>query len=113
MAYVAKQGDIVWISLNPQSGHEQSGRRPAVVVSNNAFNDFTKTSAMLCPITNTNRNSPIQVKLDERTSTTGVVMCDQNKTLDICVRNAEFIEKLPDDILAEVVDIIQGFIEIE
>jgi len=113
MAYTAEQGDIIWITLDPQAGHEQKGRRPAVVVSNNTFNTFARTAAVLCPITNTDRNSPIQVKLDSRTAITGVIMCDQCKILDIRVRDAELIEKLPADILSEVVDIIRGFIEIE
>ena len=113
MAYTANQGDIIWITLDPQAGHEQKGRRPALVVSNNTFNRFVRTSAMLCPITNTDRGLPIQVKLDDRTQTTGVIMCDQTKILDICERNATFIEKIPDDIMFEVVDIISGFIEIE
>lgn len=113
MAYTAKQGDIVWITLDPQAGHEQKGRRPALVVSNNTFNNFVKTAAMLCPITNTDREMPIQIKLDNRTKTSGVIMCDQTKILDIRERNAEFIEKAPKDIVFEVVDIINGFTEIE
>jgi mRNA interferase MazF len=54
-----------------------------------------------------------RIKLDERTKTTGAILCDQARTLDITVRNYEFIESVPDDILLEVVDIIIGFIEIE
>jgi len=113
MAYHAKQGDIIWITLDPQAGHEQKGRRPALVVSKNKFNDFAKTGAMICPITNTDRNIPIQVKLDGRTKTSGVVMCDQAKILDLKERNADFIESVPDEIIFEVVDIISSFIEIE
>ena len=113
MAYKVQQGDIVWISLDPQSGHEQKGRRPALVVSNNTFNSFTRSFAMLCPITNTNRNSPLHVRLDSRTVTSGVIMCDQSNILDIDIRNAEFIEKAPADIIAEAVDIVIGFISIE
>lgn len=113
MAYQAKQGDIIWLTLDPQAGHEQKGRRPALVVSNNSFNGFAKTAAMACPITNTDRGIPIQVRLDGRTKTSGVVMCDQAKILDLQQRNAEFIEKVPDDILFEVTDIICGFVEIE
>jgi mRNA interferase MazF len=59
------------------------------------------------------KNYPFHVKLDERTKTTGVILCDQARTLDITARNYEFIELVPDDILVEVVDIIIGFIEIE
>ncbi|MDL2264565.1 type II toxin-antitoxin system PemK/MazF family toxin [Synergistaceae bacterium OttesenSCG-928-I11] len=112
MGYSAKQGDIVRISFDPQAGHEQAGRRPAVVVSNDTFNRFAKTAAMVCPITNTDRDVPLHVKLDSRTSTTGVIMCDQAKILDLQKRGAEWIERAPDDIVFEVVDIIAGFIEI-
>jgi len=113
MSYKARQGDIVWINLNPQAGHEQKGRRPALVVSNNTFNDFAKTGAMICPITNTDKGIEIRVKLDANTKTSGIVMCDQAKILDMTTRNAVFIEKAPDDILFEVVDIVNGIVEIE
>ena len=113
MTYKAKQGDIVWLDFDPQAGHEQKGRRPAMVVSNNSFNSFTKTAAMVCPITNTDRGIPVRVSLNQSTQTTGVVMCDQAKILDLQKRNADFIEHAPDDIIFEVVDIISGFVEIE
>jgi len=113
MAYRAKQGDIVWVSLDPQAGHEQRGRRPTIVVSNDTFNNFVKTAAMVCPITNTDRNIPIHVRLDDRTKTCGVIMCDQAKILDLQERQADLIEHAPNDIVFEVVDIIRGFIELE
>jgi len=111
MRYIPEQGDIVLIEFDPQAGHEQKGRRPAFVVSNNIFNKFTKM-AVVCPITNTDRVFPLHVLLDERTKTTGVIMCEQAKFLDISAGNASFLEKAPKDILEEVVDIIIGFIEI-
>ena len=111
MVKIFEQGDIVYLNFNPQAGHEQMGRRPAVVVSNNIFNRFSKI-LMVCPITNTNKKHPFHIELDKRTDTTGVVLCDQAKMLDLGARNAEFSEKLPDDLLAEVVDIIKSFIEI-
>jgi len=113
VAYRAKQGDIIWINLDPQTGHEQRGRRPAIVLSNNSFNNFTKTTSMVCPITNTDKSIPIQVTLDSRTKTSGVIMCEQAKILDLLARNAEFIECAPKDIIFEAVDIIGGFTEIE
>ena len=62
---MVKQGDIIKISFNPQSGHEQAGYRPAVVVSNNYFNNITKL-AMVCPITNSPNEFPLHIKLDDR-----------------------------------------------
>jgi len=111
--YQAQQGDIIWLTLDPQAGHEQMGRRPALVVSNNSFNRFARTAALVCPITNTNRANPLHLALDERTKTSGVIMCDQVKTLDLQARSAAFIEKVSDDIIAEATDIIRGFVEME
>jgi Growth inhibitor len=111
MEYIPKQGDIITLEFDPQAGHEQKGKRPAIVVSNNIFNGFAKM-AMVCPITNTNRGFPLHVALDERTATTGVILCEQVKSLDISARNAVFKEKVPPDIIEEVVDIIYGFVEL-
>lgn len=110
--YRARQGDIVWMDFDPQAGHEQAGRRPAIVVSNDTFNRFVRTAAMVCPITSTERDIPLHVRLDGRTRTAGVILCDQAKILDLQRRNAEWIERAPDDIVSEVVDIVTGFIEI-
>ena len=109
---MVNQGDIIWLDFDPQAGHEQKGRRPALVVSNETFNNFSNL-AIVCPITNTHKNYPFHIKLDNRTKTTGVILCDQARTLDIKARNYELIETVPADILFEVVDIVSGFIEIE
>jgi mRNA interferase MazF len=109
--YQARQGDIIWLDFNPQAGHEQAGRRPAVVVSNATANRFLRKRAMVCPITSTDKGIPLQPRLDARTTTSGVVLCDQARVLDLEARNAEHFEQLPADILYEVVDIIYGMIE--
>jgi mRNA interferase MazF len=109
---MVKQGHIIWLDFDPQTGHEQKGRRPALVVSNETFNKFSNM-AIVCPITNTDKNHPFHIKLDERTKTTGVVLCDQTRTLDINARNYVYIEDIPDDILFDIIDIISGFIEME
>ena len=109
---MVKQGYIIWLDFDPQTGHEQKGRCPALVISNEVFNNFSNL-AFVCPITNTIKDYPFHIKLDERTRTTGAILCDQARTLNISARNYEFIELIPDDILLEVVDIIIGFIEIE
>ena len=102
---MVKQGSIILL------GHEQKGRRPALVVSNDDFNSFSNL-AIVCPITNTNKKHPFHVKLDKRTKTTGVILSDQARSLDISSRNYKFIETIPNDILLEVVDIISGLIEL-
>ena len=109
---MVKQGDIIWLDFDPQIGYEQKGRRPALIISNEIFNKFSKM-AIVCPITNTDKNYPFHIKLDERTNTKGVILCDQVRTLDIKARNFELIENIPDEILLEVIDIVYGFIERE
>ena len=110
MVSIYEQGDIVSLDFDPQAGHEQRGRRPAVIISNNTYNRFSKM-LMVCPITNTNKKHPFHVELDDKTKTTGVILCDQAKMLDVTSRNAVFIEKLPNDLVAEIVDLIYSFIE--
>ena len=102
------QGDIIFMDFNPQSGHEQSGRRPAIVLSNDILNQHSSL-ALVCPITNTNKKHPFHVELDERTQTTGVILCDQAKMLDLKARNARVKERCPEDIWNDAKDIIISF----
>ena len=111
MVTVFEQGDIVYLDFDPQAGHEQRSRRPALVVSNDLFNRVSSLT-MVCPITHTDRNSPFHLRLDRRTRTDGVIMCDQARMLDLRSRHAAFEEKAPEDITAEAVDMITSFIEI-
>ena len=113
MNYIPKQGDIIILTFDPQTGHEQQGRRPALVISNNSFNSFFKTGAMVCPITSKEKDFPTRVKLDGRTKTQGIIMCDQAKILDTEKRNIVFVEKAPKDILTEVIEIVNNIIETE
>ena len=107
---MVKQGTIIKINFNPQSGHEQAGYRPAVVISNNVFNEKAKLS-IVCPITNTNNYFPLHIPLDERTKTTGVILCEHIKALDLNSIAYQEIEKLPKDILKQVIDIVYSEIE--
>ena len=113
MTYSPKQGDIIRLDFSPTRGHEQQGRRPALVISNATYNKYGYGIVIVCPITNTDRGIPTQTKLDDRTVTTGVIMTDQLKALDLNKRNPEYIELLPLDILEEVCDIVGSFTEIE
>lgn len=107
---MVNQGDIIKVNLNPQKGHEQAGYRPAVVVSNNFFNQKTNL-AIACPITNTNNKFPLHVPLDGRTQTTGVILCEHTRSLDLNARPYTVVESLPPDLLTKVINII--FSEIE
>ena len=109
---MVKQGDIIKINFNPQKGHEQAGYRPAVVVRNNTFNRVSKL-VFVCPITNSIDNFPLHIKLDTRTVTTGIILCEHLRSLDIEARDYKIVEKLPKDILQNVIDIIFSEIDIE
>jgi mRNA interferase MazF len=108
--YVPKQGDFVVVSFDPQSGHEQKGRRPALVVSNTLFNKHTGM-AMLCPITNTRRNFPFHVAVPAGSSSlTGCIMVEQIKSVDYASRRAKFVAKAPQAVLDEVLSILDACI---
>lgn len=108
---MVKQGSIIKINFNPQSGHEQAGYRPALVVSNDFFNKKTNMT-IVCPITNTHNKFPLHVPLDSRTVTTGVILCEQLRSLDIEAREYHFIEMVPGDILENVIDIVFSEVEL-
>jgi mRNA interferase MazF len=99
--YVPKRGDAVWVTLNPQAGHEQAGRRPALVVSPVAYNGRVGL-ALLCPITSQVKGYPFEVRLPTRSKLGGVVLSDQVKCLDWRARNATLICKLPASVVDEV-----------
>ncbi|MCX6002961.1 MAG: endoribonuclease MazF [Chloroflexi bacterium] len=100
-AYIPQCGDVVWITLNPQAGHEQAGRRPAVVLSPRNYNGKTGL-AILCPITNQVKDYPFEVLLPEGLPVAGVILSDQVKSLDWRARNVELICLLPDETISEV-----------
>ena len=106
-AWIPKQGDLVALYFDPQAGHEQKGRRPALVVSKEAFNKGTGM-AICCPITNTDRRMPFHVPIAGRTSLTGFVMCEQVKSLDFRSRGMKLIEQVPRDVLEDLLSIIDA-----
>lgn len=108
---MVKQGTIIKINFNPQSGHEQAGYRPAVIISNDVFNQKTNMT-IVCPITNTKNEFPLHIPLDARTSTTGCILCEHLRALDITARGFKIVEQLPDDLLQQVIDIVSAEIEI-
>ncbi len=107
--YVPKQGDIISVTFDPQSGHEQRGRRPALVVSKDLFNIGTGFS-IVCPLTNTSRNFPFHIPIPENSNLTGFVMVEQVKSIDFHSRKATLIEKASQDLLEEVLSILDACI---
>lgn len=101
MSYVPDRGDVVWLSFDPQSGREQAGRRPALVLSPRAYNQRTSL-AILCPITSQIKGYPFEVALPSDSQIRGVILCDQVKSLDWRVRRADFVETVPENIVIEV-----------
>lgn len=99
--YVPARGDLVWLQFDPQAGHEQRGRRPALVVSPHAYNARVGL-ALLCPITSRAKGYPFEVQLPEGGEVEGVVLADQVKSLDWRVRQAERIEAASANVVAEV-----------
>lgn len=101
--YVPARGDAIWITLNPQAGHEQAGRRPALVLSPSSYNGKVGL-AILCPVTSHVKGYPFEVVIPSGSKLAGVVLADQVKSLDWRIRNAEFICKLPRETTHEVLD---------
>lgn len=96
-----QRGDLVWVSLNPQAGHEQAGRRPALVVSPIEYNERVGL-ALMCPVTSRVKGYPFEVALPEDLEISGVVLADQVKNLDWRVRQAEHACTVPQSVVAEV-----------
>ncbi len=107
--YVPRKGDYVAVTFDPQSGHEQKGRRPALVISNDLFNRHTGL-AIVCPITNTNRNYPFHVPITGSDILTGVIMVDQVKSVDFHARKAKKIDRADPALLDEVLSLLDACI---
>jgi mRNA interferase MazF len=107
--YIPERGDIVWLNFNPQSGHEQKGKRPALVISPKSYNDKTGL-ALFCPITGKIKGYPFEVEIDNA-KITGAVLADQIKSLDWKTRDIQFIKKETSAIIDEVIDKISALLE--
>lgn len=107
--YVPKKGDFITLSFDPQPGHEQKGRRPALVVSNDLFNSYTGL-AIVCPITNTDRGFPFHLAVPATAQLTGFVMVEQVKSVDYVTRRAKFIESAAATFVEDVLDLIEACI---
>jgi mRNA interferase MazF len=107
--YVPRKGDLIAITLDPRSGHEQRGRRPALVLSNDLFNKRTGL-CMACPITNTRRDYPFHVSIPAGQDVTGFVMVEQVKSIDFRARKAKRIGRAPTPVLEEALSILDACI---
>ncbi|MGB4548049.1 MAG: endoribonuclease MazF [Syntrophales bacterium] len=100
-AYVPKRGDVIWITMNPQAGHEQAGRRPAVVLSPVTYNEKAGL-AIMCPVTSQIKGYPFEVTLPSGLPVSGVILADQVKSLDWHALKAEMICTLPSKVISEI-----------
>jgi mRNA interferase MazF len=108
--YIPEKGDVVWIDFNPQSGREQAGRRPALVISSTIYNRKVKL-ALVCPITTKVKGYMFEVPIPEGLPVSGVVLADQPKSFDWQTRRAEFICQMPNDVLVQVVAAIERLLK--
>jgi len=107
--YIPKKGDFVAVTFDPHSGHEQKGRRPALVVSNTLFNEQTGL-AIMCPLTTTDRRYPFHVPVTNNPNINGFVMVEQVKSIDYRARNIKLIGKASDELLDFVLSILDACI---
>jgi mRNA interferase MazF len=108
VSYVPDRGDIVWLQFNPQSGHEQAGKRPAITLSPKAYNQKVGL-AIFCPVTNQEKGYPFEVKVGV-SKISGVILADQLKSLDWRKREAEFIVKAPSKVTNDVIELLKTLI---
>jgi mRNA interferase MazF len=101
MTYVPARGDIVWLTFNPHAGSEQTGRRPAIVLSPASYNGKVGL-AIFCPITNQVKGYPFEVALPKASPVSGVILSDQVKSLDWRSRSAQFACQASQEVMTEV-----------
>lgn len=104
--YIPGRGDIVRLQFNPQSGHEQAGTRPALVISPQSYNGKVGL-ALVCPITSKSKGYPFEVLLPDGLEVSGVVLSDQVKSLDWQARNARYVCTVPVQVIIEVLGKVQ------
>ncbi len=107
--YVPDRGDFVWLEFTPQAGHEQAGRRPALVISPRSYNAASGL-ALACPITSRVKGYPFEVAVTDHPSVQGVILADQVKSLDWRVRKARRISSAPSTVLTEVQEKLKALI---
>ena len=106
------QGDVILVDFDPTKGREQPGYRPAVVISRTAYNQH-RNLVFICPITNSTRPLRFRVLLDDRTQTQGDVICEQVRVIDLLARKYKIVERLPKDLLKQVLEAVSAIIALE
>ena len=110
MSYIPRRGDVVWLSFDPQAGHEQAGRRPAFVLSPESYNRRTGLF-LACPVTSKVKGYPFEVPLPDGLAVGGVILSDQIKSLDWKARKAEYASSTSDGVVNDVVSLVLPLID--
>ncbi len=108
--YIPKQGDIVFLDFNPTKGHEQAGLRPAVVVSTNIFNQYTKM-VIVCPISSNNKEFPTHYTLEDSKNVNGSVLCEHVRSIYYETRNLKFVEKTSNNDFISIITLLNACFE--
>ena len=109
--HVPERGDVVWVDFDPQAGHEQSGRRPALIISPRSYNQKVGL-VLLCPITSRRKSYPFETPLPKGLKVEGVVLADQIKSMDWQARRAEFCCKAPTVTVLDVIGKAQSLLAV-
>lgn len=109
-SYIPKRGDLIYLDFTPTKGHEQRGKRPAIVVSDNLFNLNTRM-AIVCPITSNTKNFPTHYKLEDSKKINGAVLCEHIRSIDYEARSIKYVEKASDNDLLSVIMLLMACIE--
>ena len=104
-----RQGDIIWVNFDPTKGREQAGYRPALVISQTAFNQ-KRNLIIICAITSNIKPLRLRVQLDNRTETQGDIDCEQVRVIDLLARKCKVVEQLPGDLLEQVLERVSAII---
>lgn len=108
--YIPQQGDIIFLNFDPTLGHEQKGKRPAIVISNNIFNKNTHM-VIVCPITSNEKKYPTHYLLEDAKKIHGSVLCEHIRSIDFDARNVKFLEKASDNDILSVITLMNACIE--
>ena len=108
--YIPKQGDVIFLNFNPTKDYEKAGFRPAIVISNNVFNQNTKM-VMVCPITSNDKYFPTHYNLEDTKNIHGAVLCEHIRSIDYESRNVKFVEKLSDNDFLSIITLLNACIE--
>jgi mRNA interferase MazF len=109
-SYIPKQGDIIFLNMDPTRGHEQRDFRPGIVISNYIFNKYTKM-ALVCPITSNEKEFPTHYQLKSTSEVHGSVLCEHIRSIDYDARKVKYVERVNEEDLISVMTLMNACID--